>query len=98
METKEFISIQLFCSYYKVPKSFVNALHDLELIEIIRIQEVYYIHKTQIGEIEKIMRLHYDLDINLEGVDAIYNLLKQVRSLQKDIVLLNNKLNRFKDI
>ncbi len=98
METPEFISIQLFCSHYNVPMSFINALHEFDLIEITSIQEIYCIHKTQIGEIEKMIRLHYDLDINLEGVDAIYNLLKQVKSLQQDIVLLNNKLNRFKDI
>ncbi len=98
METHEYISIQLFCSHYDVPTSFVSALHEFELIEITRIKGIYYIHKTQIIEIEKMIRLHYDLDINLEGVDAIYNLLKQVKSLQEEIVLLNNKLNRFKDI
>lgn len=98
METPKHISIQLFCSHYNVPLSFINTLHEFELIEITRIKDIYCIHKKQISEIEKIIRLHYDLDINFEGVDAIYNLLKQVKSLQKDIVLLNNKLNRFKDL
>ena len=95
MDTQDYIPIQIFCSYYSVPISFVNALHEFELIEIITIQNTLYIHNTQIKDLEKMMRLHFDLDINLEGVDAIYNLLKQVDALQQDIVLLNNKLNRF---
>ena len=46
-------------------------------------------HKKQV---EKMIRLHYDLNINLEGVDVIYNLLNQVNSLKKEITDLQNKL------
>ena len=43
------------------------------------------------------MRLHYDLDINIEGIDAIYNLLKQVEELQSQIITLRNKLNFYEN-
>ena len=41
------------------------------------------------------MRLHYELDINFEGMDAIFNLLKKVESLNESIVELHNRLKRF---
>jgi hypothetical protein len=44
------------------------------------------------------MRLHYDLEINLEGIDAIYNLLKQVEDLQNQVVTLRNKLNIYENL
>ena len=43
------------------------------------------------------MRIHYDLEINFEGLDAIYNLLNQVESLKEEITLLHNKLRFYED-
>lgn len=97
METKDLISIQLISSHYNVPVSFINALYEYELIELISVQETVCVYKTEIRKIEKMMRLHFDLNINAEGLDVIYNLLNQVENLQKDIIQLNNKLNRFED-
>ncbi len=98
METKNLISIQQFCSHYNIPKSFIDSLYDYELIEIVFEDNEHYLRLTQINEVEKMMRLHYELDINLEGVDAIYNLLKQVDSLKKEITLLQNKLRFYRDL
>ncbi|MDG1730367.1 MAG: chaperone modulator CbpM [Algibacter sp.] len=95
MKTENFISIQQICTHYKIPKSFISALHDYELIEIFLVQNTACIDVTQIKNIEKMMRLHYELDINFEGMDAIFNLLKKVESLNNDIVELYNKLERF---
>lgn len=97
MDASDYISIHHLCSHYNVPDSFMKALHEFELIELIAIQNKFYVRTTQIRDIEKIIRLHFELDINLEGIDAIYHLLKQVDSLQNDIIALNNKLSRFED-
>jgi len=98
MEITNLISVQQFCTHYKVPVSFITQLHELELIEIIDTQENLCIPKTQIKEVERMIRLHYDLEINLEGVDVIYNLLKQIETLQEQNVILNNKLNFYKNL
>lgn len=97
MDDIKLISITQFCKLYKVPKTFINALHEYELIEIIVTENENFLKLTQLNEVEKMMRLHYDLDINLEGVDAIYNLLKQVEDLQQEIVNLKNRLNRYEN-
>jgi hypothetical protein len=95
MDTKKLVSIQEICTNYEIPVSFVKALHDYELVEITRENNDIYLKITQLTDIEKMMRLHYDLDINLEGIDAIYNLLKQVEMLQAEILALKNKLRSY---
>lgn len=98
METTHFISIQQFCTHYNVPKTFINALHEYDLVEITITDNENYIKTNQLNDIEKMMRLHYDLKINLEGIDAIYNLLKQVEDLQNQVVTLRNKLTIYENL
>lgn len=91
------ISIKQFCSHYSIPITFINALKEYDLIEIIIDQNNDYIDMNHINDLEKMIRLHYDLDINLEGIDAIYNLLNQVESLKEEIATLQNKLRLYDD-
>jgi len=98
MDDTNLISIQQFCSHYEIPLSFIDALHEYELIEIIVTKNENYLKITELNEVEKMIRLHYELDINLEGIDAIYNLLKQVENLQNKITTLNNRLRFYEDI
>ncbi len=97
MSTHDLIAIQQFCKYYDVPISFIDALHEYDLIELVRQEEITYIHKAHIIGVEKMMRMHFELDINLEGVDVIHNLLKQIEALQHEILRLNNKLKFHED-
>lgn len=98
METTQLISIQQFCTHYNVPVSFIKALQDYELVEITVSNSEKFLRSNQLNDIEKMMRLHYDLDINIEGIDAIYNLLKQVENLQSEIISLRNKLNFYEEL
>jgi len=97
METRDVISIQTLCKRYNVPVSFINTLQEFEFIELIVENNNRFLKTAHIKDVEKIMRLHYDLDINLEGVDVIYNLLKQVHTLKKEITELNNRLRLYED-
>ena len=98
MKTREnLITIQKFCTNYKVPESFIDSLYDYELIEVVTEKDSRYVSITQIKTIEKLMRLHFDLDINLEGIQAIYNLLNQVEDLQEQVNVLKNRLDFYED-
>ena len=68
------ITIQQFCVHYDIPVSFIDALSNFELIELIQENDDKYIDESQINTIEKLIRLHYDLNINLEGLDVVVNL------------------------
>jgi hypothetical protein len=96
MDTKDLISVRQFCKHHNIPISFLKSLNEIELVEIITTKEELYIQTTQIRRVEKLVRLHYDLDINLEGIHVVYNLLQQVESLQKEVIDLNNRLSFYK--
>lgn len=98
METTDLIPIQLVCKHYKIPIAFINTLQEFQLIELTNEKDTFFIHKKQLIKVEKIARLHYDLDINIEGIDAIYNLLDRVNTLKKEITMLHNKLRLYEDL
>lgn len=97
METTHLIPVQLVCKHYKIPVAFINTLQEFQLIELAVEKDALFIHKKQLKKVEKIARLHYDLDINIEGIDAIYNLLEQVNTLKREVKNLNNRLRLYED-
>jgi hypothetical protein len=45
--------------------------------------------------IEKIIRLHNDLNVNKEGIDIIFNLQEKEKQLLKEIKALQNRLGLY---
>lgn len=98
MEPEKYISITELCTYYSVEHSFIYSLKDFGLVEIITFEEQEVIPEEQVRDFEKMLRLHYDLDINLEGIDAIHHLLNQIGELQEEVKQLKNKLSRWEKL
>jgi hypothetical protein len=97
MQQEQLISTEEFCTHYKVEYSFIDSLDRYGLIEITRINETTFIDTDKLIELEKLVRLHYDLEINLEGIEAITYLLHKVKNLQNEIVLLKNRLSLYEN-
>ncbi|MBK8368751.1 MAG: chaperone modulator CbpM [Bacteroidetes bacterium] len=97
METRDLILIEHFCANHEIEFSFIDSLHQFGLIEVIIHDDQKYLHQEQLKEVEKMMRMHYELDINMEGIDVISHLLKRMNSLQKELIETQNKLRLFKD-
>jgi hypothetical protein len=95
METRDLILIEHFCNSHNVEFSFINSLHEFGLIEIITFDSNKYIHHEQLNEVEKMIRMHYELDINIEGIDVISNLLKRINSLEQELNATRNRLRLF---
>ena len=98
MQNNELILAEEFCTYYKIQLSFINNLNHFGLIEITSVEEKPYIPQSQLQKLEQIIRLHHDLDINLEGIDAITHLLDRVKSLQAEIAGLKNRLSIYEKV
>jgi hypothetical protein len=84
-----------FCACHNIEVTFINSLQEAGLIEVITINETEYIHESQLNELEKIVRLYYELDINLEGIETVTHLLQRINDLQNEIMLLKNKLRLY---
>ena len=93
--TEDLIPQEICCIQYDIEVSFIQQLGEYGLIDIITVEEKPFIHSNQLGELEKFIRMHYDLDINMEGIDAIAHLLAKVKNLQSEIISLKNRLQVF---
>ena len=95
MDNHQYISITEFCNCHHIEVSFISELSEYGLLNLVVIDNNEFLEKEQIAEVEKLMRLHYDLEINIAGIDAINNLLSRVSQLQNEIRLLENKIRRY---
>jgi uncharacterized Fe-S cluster-containing MiaB family protein len=93
----QYISIIEFCDCHQLEYSFIHRLTEHGLIQTVVIEENEYIEQEQVRELERIVRLHYDLEINFEGIEAINHLLGRVSLLKNEVRLLQNRLRRYED-
>jgi hypothetical protein len=92
MQTEQFIQVDTFCVSHNIEFSFLHALHENGLIEITTREEQIFIPESNLELTEKLIRLHNDLHINLEGVEVVTYLLAQLKQQQHEIISLQNKL------
>ncbi len=95
MKTDKFIPVKTLCTHYKIEISFFNNLSEIGLIEIKTIERRLYIHRDKLTDVEKILRLHHELDVNIEGIDVIFNLLKKLEAKENELSSLKNRLRLY---
>ena len=88
---KQLILVEHFCTWHEVNPVFVHSLREYGLVNIILQDDAEYFEEEQLPELEKMIRLHYEMDINIEGIEAINHLLQKIHSLQDEIQLLKNR-------
>ena len=90
MEQDELIPVEDFCIHHNIEFSFIDSLENSGLISVTSVQQTSFIHLDDMQKLEKFVRLHYDLDINLEGIETINHLLETIENMQKEILQLKN--------
>ncbi len=98
MQTDDMILASEFCTHHKIELTFIHSLREYGMIETIVIDENTFIPASELDRLEKMLRLHLELDINLEGIDTITHLLQRITSMQQKILNLTNRLKRYEDI
>lgn len=96
MQEHELILAQEFCTHYHVEMNFIHSLKEFGLIEVISNEGNDYVSADKLNELEKMIRLHYDLNINMEGIDVIFHLLNQLEEIQREANELKNQLQFYK--
>ena len=91
------ILLDEFCASHDVEISFIQLLEKNGLLEIIIINQSLCIPASELPRLEQIMRLHQELNINPEGIDAINNLLQRIEDMQNEIIGLRNKLSFYEE-
>ncbi len=91
MENKNLVTVEQFCTSYNIEVAFINSLTESGLVEIMTVETTPCINMEQIRELERLIHLH-ELDINMEGIEAIHHLLQRVDRLQAELTTLRNRL------
>lgn len=97
MKTEYLVAIDEFCTSHNIEISFISSLQRSGLIEITTIKESDFIETDKLQQLEKFVRLYYDLDINLEGIETINYLLQRMNSMDDEIRYLRNKLRLYEN-
>ena len=93
MQNERLIHAALCCRHYNVELSFIQSLHQYGFIHIVSVNSTEFIDMDELHALEKFIRLHYELDINMQGIEAINFLLDRVQNMQQEIAYLKSKLN-----
>ena len=86
----DLIIVNDYCRHCHIEPTFIYTLERDGLIEIDIIDGEKYLPHSQLHEVERYIRMYYDLSINVEGIDAILHLLKRIEKLTAE----NNDLKR----
>lgn len=92
MEKEEMIPVSQYCLQYKIETNFIHSLHQAGLVQLISSDKDQYIEYEEMSMLEKYIRLHQDLDINTEGIEAIAHLLNKIETMQQEILNLRCRL------
>lgn len=89
----ERISREELVKIYNIEITFFDDLVSYGLLNIETENDVKYLLYEDLSDFEKFTNWHYDLDVNLPGLEVINNMLIKMKDLQNRNRELMNKLN-----
>ncbi len=95
MKVSKFIRLSEFCKGHALEESFLYELHEIELIEIAEVDQQPVISAAELDRIERLVRLHQDLEIGPQGLMAVDHLLTRMEQLREEVLELRRRLNRW---
>lgn len=69
---------------YNIEIHFFDALVESGLIAVVAEQDEFYLDFEELNNLEHYVNLHYDLEINVAGIEVISRLLQTVKQLQEE--------------
>ena len=97
MDKQNLIQIETICFHYKIEVSFIKDLENIGLISIETYDNNKFIHQDKINDLEKIIRIHNELNVNIEGIDVVFNLLQKELKLKEELNALKSRLRLYEN-
>jgi hypothetical protein len=91
MGNTHLISTTEICTYHDVEYTFISSLSDAGLVELTVVDQKPYIPESELQKLEKMIRMHNELEINVAGIEAITHLLERVNKLHEELRVLRNR-------
>ena len=80
------------CMYHDVEYTFISSLQEAGLVELKIVNHTTFIPESELQKLEKMIRMHHELEINIAGIEAITHLLERVEQMQEEMRVLRNRL------
>lgn len=93
----ERISREELVKIYNIEITFFDELVDSGLLNIETENEIIYLLYEDLPSFEKFTNWHYDLEINLPGLEVIHEMLKKMEDLNQKNRELMSKLSAISD-
>lgn len=87
----ERISREELVKIYNIEISFFNSLEESGLLRTETENEIKYLHYEELPVFERLANWHYDLEVNLPGLEIIHHLLEKLEKLKNE----NRRLKSF---
>jgi chaperone modulatory protein CbpM len=86
-----YITVREFSGFHEVETRLVNSFLEFGIVECHYQNEEPCIAETDIEDIEAALRLHLELEVNLEGIDIILHMRRQLLNLQQRLSALDSQ-------
>lgn len=80
----ERISREELVKIYNIEITFFDSLEEAGLLKTVTENEVKYLLYDELELFERFANWHYDLDVNLPGVEVIHHLLQKMEKLTEE--------------
>ena len=93
----EKISREELVKIYNIEVTFFDELVDSGLLNVEMENEIRYLMYEDLPSFERFTNWHYDLEINLPGLEVIHEMLRKMEDLKQKNRELMNKLSAISD-
>lgn len=73
------------CRSNNIEAAFIKELHQNGLIEIMIIESQEFVHEDEVARIQKYQNWHYDLELNIQGIEIVQQLLYKIEALKQQV-------------
>ena len=80
----ERISREELVRIYSIEITFFDSLEEAGLLQIETENEIKYLQYDELSTFEKFTNWHYDLEVNLAGLEVINHLLNKIEELRQE--------------
>lgn len=92
MSNSVLIPIDLICLHYEVKSEFVLSLQEYGLLNIVQTNDGIAVYEEQLSTLQKVLRLHNELELNREGIEVVFELLHKMENLEIQVRSLKSRL------
>jgi chaperone modulatory protein CbpM len=97
MSPEELIPAREFCTFHHIELSFIHSMHDSGLIGMTIRDGAVFLPADELPKLERLVRWHYELSINPEGIEALSHVLQRLEYLLQENSTLRGRLRQYEN-